>query len=163
MRSGSMENSQNEAVKAQQSQENLPKVDSPQKVCNLFRARMICFISDMEKLLRTPNLIDDEKFLTKISGDIVALNSMACSTGGCSESILEAGNLIQNLITDKIEIHADKTYHMHTLDIAKKYREDKSTEKALRKLLSNYLKKRHLTESFINQLKVLAFDINVDN
>ncbi len=136
------------------------KESNPLEVCNKFRARVVCFISDIEKLLRNPSLQDDLTYLDKISEDIVALESLTSCTGCCSENVIEAGLLIHNIITDKIELKISPKITSSTLELAQNYRKDKSQKEAFSKMLSNYLKERELTESFVRQLKVLAFDVD---
>lgn len=134
----------------------------PRQICNTFRARIVCFISDLEKLLRNPSIKENSTFLNKIAGDIVALETLSGCTGCCKENIIEAGRLIHNVITYEIDIPGKESMTTTTLELAKKYRQDKNTLEVFSLMLCNYLNNPELTESLITQLKVLAFDIKDD-
>ena len=157
-----MKNSDEEqAVNLPANEESFNSED-PMQVCNTFRARMVCFISDIEKLIRNPSVKEDLGYLDKIAADIVALETLSTCTGCCRENIVEAGKLIHNVITDEIEIKANGFTTTSTLELAKGYRKDKSTAKVFSIMLENYLKDTDVTDTFIKQLKVLAFDIDRD-
>lgn len=133
--------------------------EDPQKICQSFRVRLISFVNDIERLLRKADLVNDSSFLDKVSEDIVALNNMSGCTSCCSEHIVEAGRLIQNVLSDPLTIKG-VCNSMTTLQMAKKYREDRNFKDCFTLALLAYRKNKELTESLLSQLKVLAFDLN---
>lgn len=132
--------------------------EDPKQICHALKVRILCLISDIEQLMNTPHMADNLDFLDKIAAHIVTLSNLSCSAQACSSSIIEAGILLDNVLTCPVLVK-NKGFSLSTLDAAKIYRKNRKNKEPLSILLKSYSDEKEITQSLLNELKLLAFDL----
>ncbi|MCH9631244.1 MAG: hypothetical protein S4CHLAM37_12660 [Chlamydiia bacterium] len=130
----------------------------PSEICNTLRVRILCFIMDIEELINKPETADNPAFLDKLSADISAMNSLSDCAGSCTRNIMDAGRIINAVLTCPIDIK-DTGMQITTLDAALKYRENKEFYDIFSTILKAYQEQKEESETLLNELKILAFDL----
>lgn len=133
--------------------------EDPKQVCHALKVRILCFVLDIEQLVNTPQLADHLDFLDTIASHIVTLSTLTCCTGVCSENIIEAGKLIDNILTCNVLVKG-QDFALSTLDAAKIYRKNRKNKEPFATLLKSYSDQKEETQTLLNELKLLAFDLN---
>jgi hypothetical protein len=135
------------------------EAEDPKQISRALKMRILCLVTDIEQLIENPDLADHLDFLDAIAAHIVTLNSLSCSTSICHASIIEAGKLIDNLLTCPVLVK-NRDFSLSTLDAAKIYRKNRKNKEPLTSLLKSYSEQKETTLSLLNELKLLAFDLN---
>lgn len=132
---------------------------NPSKLCDALRVRVLCFIMDIEELIANPDVTDTPEFLDKFAADIATLNTLSECSSGCSINIKDAGAIINQILTCPIKIK-DTEIEITTLDAALRYRENKQYYDIFSTILKAYQYQKEESMILINELKILAFDLN---
>lgn len=135
------------------------QLEDPKQLCQAFKVRILCFITDIEQLMYNPSFADNLDFLDTIANHIVTLSSISSCIHVCSASIIEAGKLLDNILTCNVLVK-NYDFSLSTLDAAKIYRKNRKNKEPLSSLLKSYSDNKELTESLLNEMKLLAFDLN---
>lgn len=152
------EQQKEEAVNFQPDQPSFKGSESPAQICNTLRVRILCLILDIEELLYRRELIHNHSFLAKIASDIVSLNSLSDCSGICSQNIVEAGNIIRCILTCPVKLK-NSNKEISTLEAALRYRKDTKYIEVFSKILEAFQEEADETQTLLNELKLLAFDL----
>jgi len=145
---------------------SLPKEDNfsyegedPQQVCTYLKNRILHFAIDIEHLRQNPLFAESPNFLDQFANNLIALNQLTECSHSCSPVTIEASSLIKNILTCPVMV---KTYdlEMSSLDAAKLYRKNKNNASIFTSLLKAYTNKNPHIDSLLNELKLLAYDLN---
>ena len=135
------------------------QIDDPKQICHAFRTRILCFVTDIEQLIYNPSLADNLDFLDSVASHIVTLSTLSCSTQICSAPMIEAGKLLSNILTCHVLVK-NRDFSLSTLDAAKIYRKNRKNKEPFSSLLKSYSEEKESTQSLLNELKLLAHDLN---
>ena len=132
--------------------------EDPQQLCTYLKKRILHFALDIEHLRQNPLFAENFNFLDQFANNLIALNQLTDCSTVCSETIMETGALIKNILTCSVVIK-NHNLEMSTLDAAKLYRKNKNNAAIFSALLKAYTAKNPHIDCLLNELKLLAHDL----